>query len=44
MEYETNQLKTNRKLARKYKAMSLPVQRRSAVEHALFYRRFIQHR
>ena len=28
-----------RKLARKYKAMNLPVQRRNSVEDALFWRR-----
>lgn len=42
MSYETESLQGNRRLARKYKAMGLPVQRRSAVEWALFYRKFIQ--
>ncbi|QLI49469.1 hypothetical protein vBPaeMUSP18_02 [Pseudomonas phage vB_PaeM_USP_18] len=35
-------IKTERMLARKYKAMGLPVQRRAAVEYALFYRRLQQ--
>lgn len=30
------------RLARKYKAMGLPVQRRSAVQDAIFWRRIIQ--
>lgn len=42
LEWERNKLATERRLARKYKALGLPVQRRSAVEAALFYRRFIQ--
>lgn len=31
-----------RNLARKYKAMGLPVQRRNAVEDAIFWRRVIR--
>ena len=31
-----------RRLARKYKAMGLPVQRRNAVQDAIFWRRVIQ--
>lgn len=34
-----NNCRTQRKLARKFKAMRLPVQRRSAVEWALYWRR-----
>jgi hypothetical protein len=32
-------LNLSRKLARKYKAMSLPVQRMNAIQDALFWRR-----
>lgn len=35
-------LQINRALARKYRAMGLPVQRRNAVEWALFYRKVLR--
>ncbi|QKE22879.1 hypothetical protein 8P_058 [Pseudomonas phage 8P] len=34
-----DKIRAERFLARKYKAMGLPVQRRTAVEYALFWRR-----
>lgn len=37
-----DKIRTERFLARKYKAMGLPVQRRAAVEYALFWRRIQQ--
>lgn len=36
------QLASSRKLARKYKAMNLPVQRLNAVRDAIFWRKFMQ--
>ena len=37
----SNHLAAMRRLARKYKAMGLPVQRRNAAQDALFWRRFV---